>query len=78
MLNIDQAIAVISNEFEGFAFVSYEKEEGDANRCVVHATYQGRKIALAFPILRLRKIDEALLANIRKSLIGNEGAHRGE
>jgi hypothetical protein len=71
MLNIDQAIAVICKEFEGFAFISYQKEEQDASRCVVRGTYKGRNVALTFPIFRLRKIDETLLANIRKSLIGN-------
>ncbi|MDY7579092.1 hypothetical protein RGU70_12235 [Herbaspirillum sp. RTI4] len=72
MLNIDQAIAVICKEFEGFTFVSYDKDEHDADRCVVRGTYGDRKIALDFPILRLRTVDAALLKNIRKQLIGNE------
>jgi hypothetical protein len=78
MLNIDESIAVICNEFEGFAFVSYEKEKQEADRCIVRGTYEGRNIALHFDIARLRAIDAVLLKNIRKQLIGNEEAHHGE
>lgn len=78
MLSIDQAIELICREFEGFAFLSYQKVEQDASQCVVRGTYEGRYVALTFSISRLRKIDETLLANIRKCLIGKAEVHPGK
>lgn len=78
MLNINQAIEVICTEFEGFVFLSYQKQEQDASQCIVRGTYEGRCVALTFPVSRLRKIDKNLLTNIRKSLIGKVEVHPGK